>query len=63
MTMNCGKRMSRNFWIHMIAMTLAIGLAGAASPPDLLNYQGVLRDASDNPLDGSYDMIFNFYND
>jgi predicted regulator of Ras-like GTPase activity (Roadblock/LC7/MglB family) len=33
----------------------------AANPPDLLNYQGVLRDASDNPLDGDYDMTFAFY--
>lgn len=39
----------------------AIGLAAAATPPDLLNYQGVLRDSTDAPLDGDFDMVFRFY--
>lgn len=30
----------------------------AAAPPDILNYQGVLRNAADQPLDGAYDMVF-----
>ncbi len=42
-------------------MFLAITAASAASPPGLLNYQGVLRDASDAPLSGTYDMVFRFY--
>jgi hypothetical protein len=29
-------------------------------PPDLLNYQGVLRNASGEPLDGSFAMVFRF---
>jgi hypothetical protein len=33
----------------------------AASPPGLINYQGVLRNASGAPLTGSYDMVFRFY--
>ena len=62
MMMDKSKRLLRSFWIFTIVITLAVGFVGAAGAPDLLNYQGVLRDASDNPLDGSYDMIFNFYN-
>jgi hypothetical protein len=41
-------------WIPFLAV-LALG---AAVPPDFVNYQGVLRDASGNPLDGSFDMVF-----
>jgi hypothetical protein len=33
----------------------------AAAPPDLMNYQGVLRNALDKPLNGSFDMVFRFY--
>ena len=33
----------------------------AASPPALVNYQGVLRDASNMPLTGNYDMVFRFW--
>ncbi|HZN02588.1 MAG TPA: hypothetical protein VFD06_03270, partial [Candidatus Polarisedimenticolia bacterium] len=33
----------------------------AADPPALMNYQGVLRDASDLPLSGSYDVTFRLY--
>jgi hypothetical protein len=32
----------------------------AATPPALVHYQGVLRNASGAPLDGTYDMIFRF---
>jgi hypothetical protein len=39
----------------------AIMGATAADPPELINYQGVLRNASDIPLDGNYDMEFHFY--
>jgi hypothetical protein len=48
---------------------VAIAIAGftfmvfaQAVPPDLVNYQGILRDSSDNPLDGNYDMTFQFFN-
>jgi len=33
----------------------------AASPPAFVNYQGVLRDASDKPLEGDHDMAFRFF--
>jgi len=33
----------------------------AASPPEVINYQGVLRDAADNPLNGDYDMVFRLW--
>ena len=33
----------------------------AATPPTLLNYQGVLRDSQDKPRTGSFDMTFRFY--
>ena len=32
-----------------------------AAPPERMNYQGVLRDAADKPLTGSYTMAFRFY--
>jgi hypothetical protein len=33
----------------------------AATPPTLVNYQAVLRDASGNPLSGLFDVAFAFY--
>src|SRR5262245_54986064 len=33
----------------------------AATPPALLNYQGVLRDASDKPKNGTFEMTFRFF--
>jgi hypothetical protein len=35
--------------------------AWAAIPPDAIHYQGVLRDAAGEPLDGTYDMVFRFW--
>ncbi|UCF80833.1 MAG: hypothetical protein JSV08_10100 [Acidobacteriota bacterium] len=47
-----------------LAMFAAATLAFAqAAPPDLVNFQGVLRDSSDAPLDGAYDMTFRFFDD
>jgi hypothetical protein len=43
-------------------VALLAPLAFAASPPALVNYQGVLRDSSNVPVpDGGYDMFFRFY--
>lgn len=39
----------------------AVALTFAASPPELINYQGVLRDAEDKPLIGKFDMTFRFF--
>jgi len=44
----------------LVAAMSAIRGVGAATPPVLVNYQGVLRDQSDKPLSGSYDMLFRF---
>ena len=38
------------------------GALQGAAPPSLLHYQGVLRDASGAPREGSFDMLFRFYN-
>jgi len=35
--------------------------AGGATPPDTINYQGILRDNAGDPLTGVYDMVFLFY--
>ena len=46
----------------LIVLTASIGVALAqAAPPGSINYQGVLRDGDDKPLDGIYDMVFRFY--
>ncbi len=45
-------------WLALIAM---LSVTFAATPPSLVNYQGVLRDASDKPLNGNYDMLFKFF--
>jgi hypothetical protein len=45
-------------WILSLA---AAGTVLAADPPALINYQGVLRGANDKPLDGTYDMVFSFF--
>ena len=50
---------------RILCVSIALVFTGlcvlAATPPALINYQGVLRDASGNPSTGSYDMIFRFY--
>ena len=46
-------------WLVLAGLS---GLALAGSEPSpLINYQGVLRDADDRPLEGGRDMIFRFY--
>ena len=49
-----------------ISTALAVGLLSvaplaAATPPNLINYQGVLRDAGGNPSNGSFEMVFRLY--
>jgi hypothetical protein len=41
-----------------LAAILAVSAMLAATPPPLINYQGVLRDNNDKPLAGPYDMLF-----
>ncbi len=40
---------------------IAASRSHAATPPPLVNYQGVLRDGADAPLTGNYDMTFGFF--
>jgi hypothetical protein len=51
----------RSLGVILGPMLLATSVATAAAPPELVNYQGVLRDDSDKPLSGTYDMVFAFY--
>ncbi len=45
----------------LVLMAVTVGAALAATPPSLINYQGVLRDNNDKPLSGSRNMIFALY--
>ncbi len=48
--------------VFLVILLLALpGALLAASPPGLVNYQGVLRSAADEPLTGAYDMTFHFF--
>jgi hypothetical protein len=49
------------FLVGLSAALLAAPVARAATPPALVNYQGVLRDAANKPLSGSFDMTFGFW--
>lgn len=53
----------RSAAISFTAVVVAAGFfhARAAEVPDALNYQGVLRDASDAPADGPHEMVFRFW--
>lgn len=53
--------MRTGYWMLGIIVVLVCGITGAATPPDLINYQGVLRDASDSPVDGTLEMFFRLY--
>ena len=33
----------------------------AVTPPGQIHYQGVLRSATDEPMDGDFDMVFRFH--
>ncbi len=44
-----------------LVLILASLATPAATPPAQVNYQGVLRSASDAPLTGTYDMVFSFW--
>ncbi len=45
-----------------LASLAALGPAFAqATPPDHINYQGVLRDAAGQPLTGTFSMIFRYF--
>ncbi len=52
--------MNRILCVSMAVIFLGLCVF-AATPPALINYQGVLRDVSGNPSTGDFDMIFRFY--
>jgi hypothetical protein len=45
----------------MLVVIATLVVVQAAAPPQLINYQGVLRDDQGAPLDGAYDMVFRLY--
>ena len=47
--------------LPLILAVFGIFSAHAASPPALVNYQGVLRNAQDQPQTGTFDIIFGFF--
>jgi hypothetical protein len=47
--------MHRTIASIMLLAALATIVVHAATPPALVNYQGVLRDAAGAPLDGTFD--------
>jgi hypothetical protein len=53
--------MKRPLISFVVFASLAVVAAIAATPPATVNYQGVLRNASDAPQTGSYDMVFRFF--
>ena len=44
-----------------ILLTIAAAPLMAASPPDLINFQGILRDGADDARNGPVDMTFRFF--
>jgi hypothetical protein len=45
----------------LLVLFSVASVGSAAEPPELLNYQGVLRDDTDDAIDGTRDMIFHLY--
>ena len=43
-----------------VGAALVVSATPAAEPPSYMNYQGVLRDSADNPLDGDHEMTFRY---
>lgn len=47
--------------VLVLALAIAAATAAQVSPPEAINYQGVLRDAAGAPLTGAYDMTFRLF--
>lgn len=47
----------------LAAVGLAPAAPQAATVPEVMNYQGILKDADGNPLNGSYTMTFRIYDE
>jgi hypothetical protein len=48
-------------FVVALAVAFAASVVLAADPPTLVNYQGVLRDSSDKPRTGTFDIVFRFF--
>jgi hypothetical protein len=55
--------MKRHFFKMVYSLIFALALAPVASGevPEIISYQGVLTDANGSPLNGSYDITVNIY--
>jgi hypothetical protein len=53
--------MTRPIVILALIALAVTSLVSAADPPERMNYQGVLRNSADVPLDGSFPMAFRFF--
>ena len=52
---------SRRIAVLVLAVAAMAGSAVAATPPHLVNYQGVLRGEGDEAVDGTVEMRFTFF--
>lgn len=52
--------MKKTITVLLALISMAASLF-AAAPPDRMNFQGVLRNASNAPQNGTFDMVFQFY--
>lgn len=52
--------MARPRLLFLLLLT-AVTAAVAADPPEVIHYQGVLRDALEHPIDGTVAMVFRLY--
>ncbi len=52
-------------WLALLLVVTSamVSIATAATPPSLVNYQGVLRDPNGVPITGTRDMVFVFFDD
>ena len=53
--------MRRPMLILAVITLASTGIVSAADPPERINYQGVLRNDADEPLDGTFAMVFRFF--
>ena len=58
--LHVGRRLTARMLALLIPLSSGALVVPAATPPATVNYQGVLRDQSDMPLTGSYDMTLRF---
>jgi len=55
------KMLRKSFFLSLIVFQILISLVFAESVPPLINYQGMLMDSKNNPLEGIKKLTFNIY--